>query len=233
MKLTFPAARTAHRRPTPGPARAERPQTALNERQGTLREDRDRWFRLAMTMTAVAATATAFGIWAAVRSEYVPYIVAVDNLGHIQPVRSPKVIETWPDAAIRRELSGLVRDWRSITSDNVVLRQRYRRLQYFLEENSHADRKVRDWATTVQPLRLSQTATVDVEVTGVNFVGGRTWLVEWTEAQRSRSTGEVDTRTKWRGSFVLARRRITDPAWIERNPFGMIVEDIDVRRLDK
>ena len=202
------------------------------ERQGTLREDRDRWFRLAITMCLVAAGAAGFGIWAAVRSQYVPYIVAVDDLGRVQPVIAPKVISNWPDAAIRRELTDIVRDWRAITSDAVVLRQRYRRLQYFLEENSRADRKVREWARETEPLKRAATATVDVAVTSVNFVGGRTWLVEWTETRRSRATGQVEGTSNWRGSFVLVRRRITDPAWLTHNPFGMIVEDIDARRLD-
>ena len=205
---------------------------ATQERLGTLREDRDRWYRLAILMCLVAAGAAGFGIWAAVRSQYVPYIVAVDDLGRIRPVHAPKVIENWPDAAVRRELADIVRDWRAITSDAAMLRRRYRRLQYFLEENSAADRKIRQWALETQPLRLAATATVDIGVTSVNFVGGRTWLVEWTENRRSRSTGEIEETTKWRASFVLVQRRITDQAWLSQNPFGMIVEDVDARRLD-
>ena len=119
----------------PAPHDSQRPDritaafVALEERQGTLRDDRERWFRMAILMSLVATVCLGFGVWAAVRSEYVPYIVAVDDLGNIQPVQAPKVIENWPDAAVRRELADLVRDWRSITSDPVVLRQRYRRLQ--------------------------------------------------------------------------------------------------------
>ena len=205
---------------------------AGEDRLGTLREDRDRWFRLAMMMTLVAALCLGFGVWAAVRSEYVPYIVAVDDLGRSRPVQTIKTVADWPDAAVRRELSDLVRDWRSITSDEAVLRQRYRRLQYFLEENSAADRKVRQWALETLPLKRATTETVDIDVTSVNYVGGRTWLVEWTERRRSRATGSVEETTRWRGSFVLLKRRITDQAWLNNNPFGMIVEDIDARRLD-
>ena len=222
----------------PDPYDSQRPDriaaafAGLEERQGTLRDDRERWFRVAILMSLVATVCAGFGIWAAVRSEYVPYIVAVDDLGRVQPVQAPKVIENWPDAAVRRELADLVRDWRSITSDPVVLRQRYRRLQYFLEENSAADHKVRQWAIETRPLTRAETDTVDVAVTSVNFVGGSTWLVEWTENRRSRATGQIDETTRWRGSFVLRKRRITDPAWLTNNPFGMIIEDIDARRLD-
>ena len=221
---------------TPGtsqrPDRVAAAFAALEERQGTLRDDRNRWFRIAILMSLVATVCAGFGIWAAVRSEYIPYIVAVDDLGRVQPVQAPKVIENWPDAAVRRELADLVSDWRSITSDPVVLRQRYRRLQYFLEENSAADRKVRQWAIETRPLTRAETDTVDVAVTSVNFVGGSTWLVEWTENRRPRATGQIDETTRWRGSFVLRKRRITDPAWLTNNPFGMIIEDIDARRLD-
>jgi len=205
---------------------------AGQERLGTLREDRDRWFRLAMMMSLVAIICLGFAVWAAVRSQYVPYIVAVDDLGRAQPVQAIKAVADWPDAAVRRELSDLTRDWRSITSDEAVLHQRYRRLQYFLEENSAADRKVRQWARETLPLKRAATQTVDVDVTSVNFVGGRTWLVEWSERRRSRATGNIEETTRWRGSFVLEKRRITDPAWLAKNPFGMIIEDIDARRLD-
>ena len=214
------------------PNRRARAVATGDERMGTLREDRDRWFRLAMIMTLLAALCLGFGVWAAVRSEYVPYIVAVDDLGRSQPVQTLRTVADWPDAAVRRELSDLVRDWRAITSDEAVLRQRYRRLQYFLEENSAADRKVRQWAIETLPLKRATTETVDIDVTSVNYVGGRTWLVEWTERRRSRATGSIEETTRWRGSFVLRKRRITDPAWLTNNPFGMIVEDIDARRLD-
>lgn len=206
---------------------------AAGDREGTLREDRDRWYRLALLMTVLAAGAGGFGIWAAVRSEYIPYIVAVDDLGEIQPVIPPKVITEWPDVAVRRELADLVRDWRAISTDDVILRQRYRRLQYFLEENSPADRKIKAWAREIEPLKLAATTTVEVQVGSVNFVGGRTWLVEWQERRRARNTGQIETTTRWRASFVLGRRRITDPDYLSQNPFGMVVEDIDARRLDQ
>ncbi len=206
---------------------------ATEERQGALREDRDRWYRLALVMTLVACGAAGFGIWAAVRSEYVPFIVAVDDLGEVQPVQAPKVITGWPDAAVRRELAGLVRDWRAITSDEAILRQRYRRLQYFIEENSAADRKIKSWARQAEPLKTAATTTVEVQVTSVNFAGGRTWLVEWREARRSRNTGHVEATSRWRGSFVLGQRRITDASYLNQNPFGMVLEDIDARRLDQ
>ncbi len=206
---------------------------ARAERHGSLREDRDRWYRLALVMTLVAAGAAGFGIWAAVRSEYIPYIVAVDDLGAVQPVLAPNVITKWPPAAVRRELADLVRDWRELTSDDVILRQRYRRLQYFIEENSAADRKIKRWARQTQPLKLAATTTVEVEVASVNFAGGKTWLVQWTEVQRSRSTGLPGEISRWRGSFVLGQRRITDPSYLSQNPFGMVVEDIDARRLDQ
>ena len=206
---------------------------AAGDRLGTLREDRDRWFRLALVMTFIAAAAAGFGIWAAVRSEYIPYIVAVDDLGEVQPVQNIRVISSWPDAAVRRELADLVRDWRTITSDEVILRQHYRRLQYFLEQNSAADRKVRAWAQAAEPLKTAASTTVEVTVTSVNFAGGRTWLVEWSEIRRNRATGQVKATSRWRGSFVLGQRRITDPAWLTWNPFGMVIEDIDARRLDQ
>ena len=206
---------------------------AWEDRHGVLATERERWFRAFLAMAAVATLTTLFGIWAAVRSEYIPYIVAVDDIGQARAVLAPREISDWPDHAVRREVADFLRDWRSVSTDTGVMRARLRRIQYYLEESSAANRKVVAWARdpNTDPFARSEVATVDVEIRAVNFVGGRSWLAEWLETRRNRNTGNVEKITGYQGTFVLGQRRVTDETVLINNPFGMVIEDIDIVRL--
>ena len=169
----------------------DRARAVWEDRHGTLAAERDRWYRAFLAMAALTALAVCFGIWAAVSTEYVPYIVAVDDLGRTAPVLAPREIREWPDAAVRHELAAFLRDWRSVSTDTAVMRGRLRRIQHFLERDSAADRKIVDWATApaTSPFRTAERQTVEVSVASVVHVGGRSWLAEWTETRRSRMNG--------------------------------------------
>ena len=217
----------------PRPSPEARARAAWEDRHGSLALERDRWMRAAMASLGLAALATGFGVWAAVTTEYVPYVVAVDELGRPSAALAPREITEWPDAVVRHQLAAFIHDWRSVSTDRAAMQGRLRRIQYFLERNSAADRKVVAWARDpdTSPFRISETATVDVEAVAVNLVGGRSWLVEWTETRRSRGTGRAETPRRMQGTFVLGRRVVRDDTVLLRNPLGMVVEDFDVVRV--
>ncbi|MBF9051908.1 hypothetical protein GTA62_18490 [Roseobacter sp. HKCCD9010] len=211
----------------------ERARRAWERQHGSLAQERDNWRRIAFGSLALASVTIAFGIWAAVRSEYVPYIVAVDTLGRPQPVLSPRQIRDWPDPVIRYTLSSFVRDWRSVSTDRSVMEGRLRSIQYFLEQNSAADRKIIEWARdpATSPFRTAETYSVDIVVASVVLVGGRSWLVEWTETRRDRSSGQSEPIQRYQATFVLGQRTVRDDRLLLENPLGMIIEDFDLVRL--
>ena len=212
----------------------DRARAAWEDRHGSLALERERWRQVAMASLGLAAVTTGFGIWAAVSTEYVPYVVAVDDLNRPVAALAPREIGDWPDAVVRHELAAFLRDWRSVSTDRAAMEGRFRRIQYFLERNSAADLKVIEWARTPEtsPFRLAETRTADVEVVAVNLVRGRTWLAEWTETRRSRGTGKAETPRRFQGTFVLGRRVVRDDAILLQNPLGMVVEDFDIVRIE-
>lgn len=210
-----------------------RARQAWEDRHGSLERQRDRWMRAAMASLALAAVAMAFGIWAAVRTEYVPYIVLIDELNRPAAALAPEEITDWPDEVVRQQLSAFVRDWRSVSSDQAAMVGRLQRIQYFLEQNSSADRKVVAWSQDrdTAPFELAKTRTVDVEIVAVNLVGGRTWLVDWNETRRNRTSGRAESPRRFQGTFVLDRRTIRSDAMKRENPLGMVIEDFDIVRV--
>lgn len=219
---------------SPRPSPEARARAAWEDRHGSLARERDRWMKAAMASLGLAATAVGFGIWAAVSTEYVPYVVLVDELNRPSATVAPQEITDWPDAVLRHELASFVRDWRSVSTDRAAMEGRFRRLQYYLERNSAADVKVVDWARDpdTAPFEIAKSRTADVEIVAVNLVGGRSWLVEWTETRRSRSTGKAEAPRRLQGTFVLGRRTIRDDAVLLQNPLGMVIEDFDIVRVE-
>ena len=221
--------------PKPSPKPYARAQVAWEDRHGALKAERERWFRVAMVLVATVIVTTALAVWAAVRTEYVPHIVVVDELGQRVPVIAPRAISDWPDQAVRREITDFIRDWRSVSTDRAVMRGRLRRIQFYLEENSAADRKIVAWARApaTDPFKRAESSTVDIGMHNVNFLGGNSWIAEWTETTRNRNNGRVTQTDTYKATVSLGRRKVSDEAVLIRNPFGMVVEDIDVVRLSE
>lgn len=219
---------------SPRPSPEARARAAWEDRHGSLARERDRWMRAAMASLGLAALAVGFGIWAAVTTEYVPYVVTVDELNRPAAAVAPQAITEWPDALVRHELATFVRNWRSVSTDRDEMEGRFRRLQYYLERNSAADVKVVEWSRDpdTAPFEIAKTRTADVGIVAVNLVGGRTWLVEWTETRRSRANGRAEVPRRLQGTFVLGRRSIDDDAILLQNPLGMVVEDFDIVRVE-
>ena len=222
--------------PSPRPSPEALARAAWEDRHGSLARERDRWMRAAMASLGVSAVAVGFGIWAAVSTEYVPYIVAVDEHNRPAAALAPGAITDWPDAVVRHQLAAFVRDWRSVSADRAAMDGRFRRIQYFLERNSPADLKVIEWARDpdTNPFELVKTWTVDVDVVAVNLLGGRSWLAEWTETRRNRGNGSPERGgpRRLQGTFELGRRVVRDDAVLLQNPLGMVVEEFDIVRVE-
>lgn len=201
------------------------------DRHGSLAIERDRWRWIAFAAIGLAGVSMILAVWAAVSSRYIPYIVTIDELNQPRAALAPREVTDWPDASVRHEIAAFIRDWRSVSIDAAVMRGRLRRLQVFLETGSAADDKIVTWAGEQDPFRRAETETVDITFARVNALGGRSWLAEWTETSRRRSTGRIDAVRRFQGTFTLGQRRVRDDSILLQNPLGMVIEDFDIQRL--
>ena len=130
------------------------------------------WFGLAALV--MGATGLGFGIWAASQSEYVPYLVKVDDLGRAEALPQPATLDEWPTIVIKRELQTFIERARSIPADREILERNLHRLYRFLSTDSPAYRILTDFyqdAATNPIVRWAQETAV-VTVTSVTYAGG-------------------------------------------------------------
>ena len=201
------------------------------DRMDALGADRNRWFALSLCALVSAVLTTGMAVWAAVQSQYVPYIVAVDDLGRRAPVVSPKVVSEWPDLLLKRELGDFVSDWRSLSGDPQIVRANLSRIQYYIETPSPAKAKLAQWVKEAQPLAKRGTQRTEVRIISANPTSQTSWLVEWQETHRNVSTGQITSKPIYKGTFLLRQRNITDVSALNTNPLGLIIEDLNIVRI--
>ncbi len=228
-----------------GPQNAGKNQAARGDRYAQARRDWDerfafharqaeRWRMMAVVTLAIAICAIGFAVWAAVKTEYVPYIVAVDALGRAEAAKAPVTVGDWPVPVVKREIADFVLNFRAIPGDEAVLRSNLRRMLHYMTQGDPADTAMREIgrSPTLSPFVLAKTLTIAVEIVAVNFVGGNSWLVEWRETRRARGTGRILSVARFNGTFVLKRAAKLSPEIITVNPLGIMVAHFDIQKLE-
>lgn len=181
---------------------------------------------------ALAAAGMGFGIYASLEGHFVPYVVAIDKLGQARVAPAPKRVGDWPAPVIRRELADFIRNIRTITPDIDTLRHDQDAAGALIAPNSAAWRKIAVLMRSAghRPLELAKTETVDVTIASVNFLGGSSWQVQWTESAYSRDTGKLISRGAFTATMVLAFRQPTDRGTLTLNPLGLYITQIDIQQ---
>lgn len=219
------------RRALPDRALPQHARALWEDRHGALAIARDRWRWMAFAAMGFAAIALGLAVWAAVMSRYQPYIVTIDALNQPRAALAPQTVTDWPDPVVRHEIGAFIRDWRSVSTDVPLMRGRFERIEYFIETGSAADAKIVEWVRRVDPITRAETETVDVALDSVNELGGQSWIAEWTETTRRRSTGRVESISRFRSTFTLKARVVRDDSFLLQNPLGLAIEDYDIVRV--
>ena len=186
---------------------------------------------IAMLGLAVGAVGVGFGVWAGVKSEYIPYLVAIDDLGRAEVLSSANFEGDVPEPVIKREIRTFIERARAIPADEEVLTRDLERLFTYVRNGSQVHSYLRRYyeAEDTNPYTRIQRQTVEVDATSVTYTGGQSWRIEWIETVRNRMTGEHLSEARMVAVVVLGDRAIVDPGSLNENPLGLIVEHIDIQ----
>jgi type IV secretion system protein VirB5 len=159
------------------------------------------------------------------RSHVVPFVVAVDHLGHA--VGQGMAVETTvaDPRMIRAQLQEFVEYSRSVSTDQLLLKERLEAVFDWTLPQSEANGFLVDYYRKEDPFSVSKTGTTQVEVKNINQITGSSYEVSWVEHRRD-NVGEPMSNDEWKGIFELVVLTPKDEVSAAKNPLGIFVKSI-------
>ena len=201
-----------------------------DERYGSLITRARNW-RLIAVLCAVAALLQTVGLIAlSMRAKVIPYVVAVDSIGH-QVAAGPAEQSTAVDDRLKRaELFQWIEDLRTVTSDGVAQRKAIDRAYARIANSSPALTVINEYYRSDPPQHRAQTESVSVDVQSVLATSDKTFQIEWTETIRDLQ-GEIKSQDRWKGAFTFAINPPNDERTIRANPLGIYITNASWTRV--
>ena len=195
-----------------------------NERYGDLISRARNW-RMAALLALLLAVVEAGGLIAlSLRSKTVPFIVAVDSIGHVVGSGAAEQAPVIDDRMKRAALYQWIQDLRMVIADPLVQRRSIDRVYSMIGQGTPAQVLITDWYRNNTPFDRARTETVAVDVRTVLPTTSRTYEIEWTETTRDHA-GTVMGSQNWKGVFTIAVNPPTDEKLAHINPLGIYVID--------
>jgi type IV secretion system protein VirB5 len=195
-----------------------------NERYGDLISRARNW-RIAALLALLLAVVEAGGLVAlSLRPRTVPFIVAVDSIGHVVASGAADQSPVIDDRMKRAALYQWIQDLRMVIADPLVQRRSIDRVYSMIGQATPAQMFITDWYRNNTPFDRALTETVAVDVRTVLPTTSRSYEIEWTETTRDHAGTVVGTQN-WKGVFTIAVNPPTDEKLAHINPLGIYVVD--------
>lgn len=158
----------------------------------------------------------------------IPYIVQVDEHGYEVAIGPLKANDTADERVVIARLGTFVSNWRSVSSDMKVQKERVDWLYSSIPERSSSLTKINEWFRENDPFKFyyDKKITREADVKSVLKVSDATWRVEWNETDYS--LGHRLGQTSWTGLFTVGITPSADMNSVIKNPLGIYVTDYSV-----
>jgi len=197
-----------------------------NERYGSYIEAAKKWRLVALLALGITLIAVGGLVYLGAQNKLVPYIVTVDKLGSMVPIKSAEPIKMADDRVIKAMLARFIVNFRSVISDGAA--------QKLAVSDAYALLAVGDTATTViseyfqsghSPFERAKDETVTVEISSVLPISKKTWQIEWHELVRDRR-GVPKENVRMKALVTIAIIPPDTQENIMKNPIGLYIKDI-------
>lgn len=194
-----------------------------DQRIGSARVQAHNWRLAFFGMFALSCGLAGGNVLQATQSKITPYVVEVDRLGEVRAVGPAEQDYQPSDAEIARDLRQFIVNVRSLSSDGVVVRERWN--QAYDHATKSGQVFLDSYARGVQPLQDFGRKTVLVQPTSVVRATKTSFQVRWTEQTFER--GALSKTERWTAILTLKRQKPKTRAQLERNPLGLYVDGVD------
>ena len=196
---------------------------AWAEAFGSFIQERNLWRLVALLVSIVAILLGAGNIIQLRQQKVIPYMVEVDRAGRISGGQMAKKLETSQEM-IQYSLGQFITAWRTVTAD-IALQEKYIKQSSFMSIGA-AKRILAKWYADNNPYISSEKKLVEVRIMALPlYVSGETWLVEWTEIERTHK-GVERSRTTFQANLIIKRKLPETQHEIINNASGIYVSEI-------
>lgn len=196
---------------------------AWSEMYGSFIRERDLWRMSTLLVSIVAILLGAGNIIQLRQQKVIPYMVEVDRAGRISGGQMARKLETSQEM-IQYSLGQFITAWRTVTAD-IALQEKYIKQSSFMSIGA-AKRILAKWYADNNPYISSEEKLVEVRIMALPlYVSGETWLVEWTEIERTHK-GVEQSRTTFQANLIIKRKLPETQQEIINNASGIYVSEI-------
>ncbi|WP_051958131.1 type IV secretion system protein [Desulfobacter vibrioformis] len=196
---------------------------AWSEMYGSFIRERNLWRLAAILVSIVAILLGAGNIIQLRQQKVIPYMVEVDRAGRISGGQMARKLETSQEM-IQYSLGQFITAWRTVTAD-IALQEKYIKQSSFMSIGA-AKRILAKWYADNNPYISSAEKLVEVRIMALPlYVSGETWLVEWTEIERTHKGVEL-SRTTFQANLIIKRKLPETQQEIINNASGIYVSEI-------
>ncbi len=192
----------------------------------------ENWRRAFFLSSAISAVAVCSCAYVAAKPRYVPLVVEVEpSSGRTEVIGKLTRASYRPDERlIRRSVEELILSLRSVSSDPVVVRRNWERVNPMLTRKASAEVASLMNQAADAPIKRFGKGTVSVETVSITKFGESSYHARWRERVFDKSGAAKESYTM-AGNFSV---ELIDPSssgnQIEKNPLGIMITDLEWHR---
>ena len=196
-----------------------------DERFGDQIKSKNNWRLTAFISMATTLLCVTGMVATAYRSNTVPYVVALDDVGRAVPVIPAKQVAVKDVRLQAAVVARWLTDLRTVVADAVVQRRLVDEVYAETGQNSAASATVTEFYSKNSPFDLLTKQTVDASVESIVQQSPRTYEVTWTEVTRDL-VGEFMATHRYRAFVSVTTQEVTDAKQALVNPLGLYVTNL-------
>lgn len=197
-----------------------------NERYGSYIARERTWMIVALLSLLAALAAIGGLIHVAERSQFIPYVVQVDQLGRSAAAGVADQVTPLDTRLYQATIARFIENWRTVIADGVAQKKMVFAAYAHLAKTDPAYRMLNEYFPKANPFERAQTETVGIDIESVYKISGDTWEAQWTETARDRR-GAVHGIKRYKSAMTLTREAVTrDEKAMLQNPLGLYIKEL-------
>jgi type IV secretory pathway TrbF-like protein len=197
-----------------------------DERYGDLLKRAENWRKIAFLSGFTLLAMVVGMISIDFRSNTVPYVVALDDVGRAVPVVPAKQVVVKDVRLQAASVFRWINDVRSVVTDPVAQRKMVDEAYAMTAASSAASAAVTEWFRDSSPFERLRSGTVDVSVESIVQQSPKAFEVVWTESQHDLF-GRWSSTHHYRALVSITTQSVTDAKLALINPLGLFVTSVN------